>query len=64
MQAYFRKMLPALGHEVVGVARTGRELIDLCRQLAPDLIVTDVKMPEVDGIDAAGEIYRSTSPCP
>ena len=59
MQAYFRKVLPALGHEVVGVAGTGRELVDRCKEFHPDLVITDVKMPDMDGIDAAGEIYRN-----
>ena len=59
MQSYFRKILPALGHEVVGVAATGRELVEKCQQLAPDLVITDVKMPDMDGIEAAGEIYRN-----
>lgn len=58
MQSYFRKILPAIGHEVVGVAATGRELVEKCRQFTPDLVITDVKMPDMDGIDAAGEIYR------
>jgi len=61
MQTYFRKILPALGHEVVGVAGTGRELVEQCRALNPDLVITDVKMPDMDGIEAAGEIYRNSA---
>ena len=63
MQDYFRKVLPLLGHEVVGVAATGRELVEQCQALNPDLVITDVKMPDMDGIEAAGSIYRS-SPVP
>ena len=59
MQSYFRKVLPALGHEVVGVAGNGRELLELCRQHSPDLVISDIKMPEIDGIQACGEIYRT-----
>ena len=58
MQAYFQKILPAIGHEVVGVAATGRELVAKCQSASPDLVITDVKMPDMDGIEAAGEIYR------
>jgi response regulator NasT len=58
MRDYFRKSLPRLGHQVVGVAQTGRELIEQCRALAPDLVITDIRMPDLDGIDAAVEIYR------
>ncbi len=61
MQAYYRTILTAAGHEVAGVARTGRELVDQCRQLTPDLVISDIKMPDMDGIEAAGEIYRTAA---
>jgi len=56
--AIYRKMLPALGHEVVALARTGRELVDQCRAQKPDLVITDIKMEDMDGIEAAREICR------
>jgi response regulator NasT len=58
MRDYFRKILPRLGHQVVVVAETGRELLEQSRQVKPDLVVTDIKMPDMDGIDAAIEIYK------
>jgi len=58
MQEYFGKILPRLGHQVVSVAATGRELVDQCLALRPDLVITDIKMPEMDGIEAAEELYR------
>ncbi len=58
MQDYFRTILPRLGHTVVAVAGDGRELIDLCAKTHPDLIITDIKMPDMDGIDAAIQIHR------
>jgi response regulator NasT len=58
MREYFQKMLPRLGHQVVAAAAGGRELVERCRALAPDLVITDIKMPDLDGIDAATEIYR------
>jgi two-component system, response regulator PdtaR len=58
MRDYFRKMLPRLGHEVVAAAETGWELVEHCRALHPDLVITDINMPGLDGIDAAVEIYR------
>jgi response regulator NasT len=59
MRDYFRKMLPHLGHRIVAVAENGRELVQLCKEQRPDLVVTDIKMPDMDGIDAAKEIYRA-----
>jgi two-component system, response regulator PdtaR len=58
MRDYFKKILPRLGHEVVAAADSGTELIEYCHALQPDLVVTDISMPGMDGIDAAIEIYR------
>ena len=55
---WFERMLPTLGHQVVSVAENGRELVEHCRTLQPDLVITDVKMPDMDGIDAAFTICR------
>ena len=61
MRDYFQQILPLLGHQVLGVARTGRELVDLCAATHPDLVITDIKMPDMDGIDAATQIYRQAA---
>ncbi len=58
MRDYFRKILPRLGHQVLAAAETGRDLVDLCRKAGPDLVITDIKMPDMDGIDAASQIYQ------
>jgi response regulator NasT len=58
MQEYFEKMLPRMGHELVSVAENGRQLVEHCEALAPDLVITDIKMPEMDGIEAASQICR------
>ncbi len=58
MRDYFQDVLPRLGHSVVAVAQNGRELVEKCRTTQPDLVITDIKMPEMDGIDAAGQIYE------
>ncbi|MBD2760224.1 response regulator [Yimella sp. cx-573] len=50
------EMLREAGHEVVGEASTGRKAVELAGQVRPDLVVMDVKMPELDGISAAQEI--------
>jgi response regulator NasT len=51
-----RSMLERAGYEVVAEARDGREAVELARTEEPDLVVLDVKMPELDGIEAAREI--------
>lgn len=42
--------------EVVGEAENGREALELCRELRPDLILMDVRMPEMDGLAATRKI--------
>jgi response regulator NasT len=58
MRKYFQKILPHLGHEVVATAATGRELLEQCLALRPDLVITDIKMPDMDGIEAANHLAR------
>ena len=58
MRDYFRRILPRLGHVVVAAAENGRKLVEQCRTHQPDLVVTDIKMPDMDGIDAAVAIYK------
>ena len=60
MRDFFEKMLPRLGHQVISVAETGRELVEHCRSLRPDLVITDIKMPDMDGLEAAAAIYNET----
>lgn len=58
LRTYFQDVLPDMGHQVVGAAATGKELVDLCRATQPDLVISDIRMPDMDGIDAAAEISR------
>jgi response regulator NasT len=60
---YFRRILPRMGHTVVAAAANGRELVDLCREQNPDLIIADVRMPDMDGDNAIEEIC-SVRPTP
>jgi AmiR/NasT family two-component response regulator len=53
-----RALLEQAGYEVCGEARDGVEAVELARELEPDLAVMDVKMPRLDGIDAARRILE------
>jgi len=61
---YFRRILPQLGHQVVGVAADGCELVELCREQLPDLVITDLRMPGMDGDQAMRVIWSErATPC-
>jgi AmiR/NasT family two-component response regulator len=48
-----REMLTNLGYLVVGEANDGRSAVNMARELRPDLVIMDIKMPDMDGIEAA-----------
>jgi response regulator NasT len=51
-----RDLLERAGHDVVAEARDGVEAVELAREHEPELAVMDVKMPRLDGIEAAKRI--------
>jgi two-component system, response regulator PdtaR len=48
-----KEILEEAGHEVVGEAIDGYHAVELTRKYHPDLVIMDIKMPEMDGITAA-----------
>lgn len=55
------EQLKGLGYDVIAVAHTGAEAIDLAARLSPDLIIMDIRMPEIDGTEAASRINQKRS---
>ena len=53
-----RELLERAGFEVCGEARDGLEAVELARSSEPDLAILDVKMPRLDGIEAARRILE------
>ena len=56
IRAHLRGLLEDHGFEVCAEARNGREAVDLARQFAPDVAILDIRMPELDGIEACRRI--------
>ena len=48
--------------EIAGQAQNGREALDLVVQLMPDIVLTDIEMPEVTGLELAAELKRRHLP--
>src|SRR5438093_8310056 len=48
------------GWEVSGEATTGREALDLARRLQPDIVVMDLSLPELNGLDATRQILKES----
>jgi DNA-binding NarL/FixJ family response regulator len=54
-----RRSLDEEGFEVVGEGTDGEEAIELAAQLVPDVILLDVSMPNMGGVEAAGQIHSA-----
>lgn len=63
VRAGFRAILEAAGGiEVVGEAADGAEAVERARALAPDVVLLDVRMPGVDGLEAARRLHGDPFP--
>jgi response regulator NasT len=58
MRDYYARILPRLGHSVVVIAGSGAELVRHCLEEKPDLVITDIKMPDMDGLEAVGRLCQ------
>jgi DNA-binding NarL/FixJ family response regulator len=59
VQFALRLAVQHLGHEVVGFASDGLEVIEKCKSAQPELILMDVRMPFIDGLTCTAMIAKS-----
>ncbi len=52
MRAYLRRLLEHMGFLVLGPVENGQQLVDLCLAQRPDLVITDIRMPVMNGDQA------------
>ena len=59
LRSFFAKVIPHFGFDLVALAASGEELIQLSHQSKPDLVVTDVHLPDISGPEAIETIRRT-----
>ena len=55
-----RLVLEHLGHEVIGFATNGRDAIDKCASMHPEVVMMDVRMPIIDGLTCTSMLSKSS----
>ena len=61
MRKMIRDALPSEEYEIVGEATSGDKAVELFQELKPDVIILDINMPKMNGIDALDEIMKIDS---
>ncbi len=56
MRTGFRMILESAGFDVVAEAEDGRQALDVVRQCRPDVVLMDIRMPDLDGVEATRQL--------
>lgn len=57
-----RRLVERFSMEVVGEAANGREAVEMASRLRPDLVLLDIRMPDIDGLEAAAHLDKLETP--
>ena len=63
MNNIIQYQMEEIGHIVIGQAMNGRQAVELVETLRPDVVLLDIEMPEIDGLEAA-RLIKEKHPCP
>lgn len=64
MRKIVSDVLTEQGHRIVAEAENGKEAVELCERLKPDLVTLDIVMPEVEGVDALSALRTMSKTSP
>ena len=64
MRMMLRKLLEHTGFTIIGEGVNGRQGVDLAKTLCPDIVIMDIIMPEMDGLEAAKKILKNSPVLP
>ncbi len=61
--AVLRQELESRDYQVVGIARTGTEALELCRREQPEVVLMDIRMPGMDGVEVTRVLMEESPTC-